>query len=387
VAFRGDEDSPRKGWRSYDPAFYERGVAPDPTWGQETFGALKPNTWTLLEPPKAVDKCGWGTTAYDPDRQQLLFWGGGHSEYKGTNVFHYSVRTGLWSASCAPDHVLEWSGGFLCPALLSFRNRPHVPVHAYQAYAYDPPSGRMVAVRGTTFLYNVAERRWEFPPVATPFHGGVMHVSLETTPRGVVCWTEERGGRGDAKLFLFDGTAPAWRRLPQKGPKIQGPWCDGSGLCLDTKRNCLWLAPRKAIFRYDLGSGLVAKAPAAVPRVLGKFALWREQVHVPDADLILLMRLFKTPDGELGNVAFDPETGKYHFLELPFVSRGKPHAFRRPGTNPFSWSSALHYDATFKVVLLHHPPNVWALRLDRKTAKMTEIRDVLPTPAAKGLSE
>jgi hypothetical protein len=158
-------------------------------------------------------------------------------------------------------------------------------------------------------------------------------------------------------------------------------------MCYDSKRNCLWLAPRKEIFRYDIGSGMVAKVPAAVPRVLGKFALMREQVHVPDADLILLMRLFKNPGGQLANVAFDPRTGRYHFIELPFVSRGKPHTFRRPGANPFSWSSALHYDAAFKVILLHHPPNVWVLRLDRAGAKMSEIRDLLPTPAAKGLGD
>ncbi|MFP4058807.1 MAG: kelch repeat-containing protein, partial [Candidatus Brocadiia bacterium] len=250
VAFRGDEDSPRPGWRSYDPAFYERGVTPEPDKVKAFYDGLKPNTWTLLTPPKGVDKCGWGTTAYDPDRQQLLFWGGGHSEFKGTCVFHYSVRTNLWSMSCRPDWVLEWSGGFLCPALLSFRNRPHVPVHAYQAYAYDPPSGLMVAVRGRTFLYDVAARRWLFPPKLPPFRGDVMRVSLETTPQGIVAWAAlER--HGPAKLFRFDGEARAWRPLPLTGPKLGEPWCDGSGLCYDAKRQCLWLAPRKELFRYD----------------------------------------------------------------------------------------------------------------------------------------
>jgi len=372
VAFRGDEDTPRPGYRSYDPAFYERGATPDPTWGERTFGSLPLNTWTLLQPPRGVDVCGWGTTAFDADRQQLLYWGGGHSEYKGTNVFHYSLRTGLWSSSCRPDWVLEWSGGFLCPALLSFRNRPHIPVHAYQCYAYDPPSGRMVAVRGTTFLYSVAAREWEFPPIATPFRGGVMHVSLETTPRGAVCWAEQRRGSEDAKLWLFDGRGRAWKRLPQGGPKIRAPWCDGSGMCYDSRRDCLWLAPGNELFRYEFQSGAVSKVETRVPKVLGRFALWREQVFVPEAGLILLMRLFQAPDGHLKNVAYDPGANKWYFIDVPFVSGGKPHAFRK-GRRPFSWNSAIHYAPKFKVVLLHHPVAVWALRLDRKAAKMTEM--------------
>jgi hypothetical protein len=282
--------------------------------------------------------------------------------------------------------VLEWSGGFLCPALLSFRNRPHIPVHAYQCYAYDPPSGRMVAARGTTFLYNVAEREWEFPPVATPFEGSVMHVSLETTPKGVVCWAEVRRNSEDAKLFLFDGKARAWKPLPQSGPKIKGPWCDGSGMCYDSKRDCLWLAPGAELFRYDFATGAITKVETKPPKALGKFALWREQVHLPDADLILLMRLFPDANGQLRNVAYDPAANKWHFIELPFVSDGKPHVFRKEGT-PFSWNSALHYDAKFRVVLLHNPVTVWALRLDRKAAKLTEVSEQPPGKHTKILTE
>lgn len=373
VAFRGDEDSPRKGWRSYDPAFYERGVTPEPGKVKAFYDNLKPNTWTLLTPPKGVDVCGWGTTAYDPDRQQLLYWGGGHSEYKGTNVFHYSVRTNLWSSSCRPDWVLEWTGGFLCPALVSFRNRPHVPVHAYQAYAYDPPSRLMVAVRGTTFLYDVRMRRWLFPPIDTPFRGDVMRVSLETTPEGIIAWAELKRAE-PSKLFRFDGKARAWRPLPLTGPKLAGPWCDGSGMCYDRTRNCLWLAPGNEIFCYDIATGTLAKVLMSSPKALGKFALWREQVHVPGADLILLMRLFAGPDGKPQNVAYDPAANRWLWLDLPFVSGGKPHQFRK-GRTPFSWNAALHRDAKLGVVLLHNPVTVWALRLDRGTAKITEARD------------
>ncbi|MFP4055452.1 MAG: hypothetical protein ACLF0G_01115, partial [Candidatus Brocadiia bacterium] len=135
------------------------------------------------------------------------------------------------------------------------------------------------------------------------------------------------------------------------------------------KRQCLWLAPRKELFRYDMATGRLAKVETTPPEALGKFALWREQVYVPGADLVLLMRLFPGPDGKMRNVAWDPAANRWLWLDLPFVAGGKPHTFRRP-KKPFSWSSALHYDAKLGVVLLHAPPNVWALRLDRATAKV-----------------
>jgi hypothetical protein len=157
-------------------------------------------------------------------------------------------------------------------------------------------------------------------------------------------------------------------------------------MCYDSKRDCLWLAPGAELFRYDFATGAITKVETKPPKALGKFALWREQVHVPDADLILLMRLFPDANGQLRNVAYDPAANKWLFIELPFASDGKPHVFRKEGT-PFSWNSALHYDAKFRVVLLHNPVTVWALRLDRKAAKLTEVSEQPPGKHTKILTE
>jgi hypothetical protein len=61
-----------------------------------------------------------------------------------------------------------------------------------------------------------------------------MRVSIATAPHGVVAWA-------DKGLFLFDGQARAWKKLPLSGGNPGTPWCDGSGLCYDSKRDCLWL--------------------------------------------------------------------------------------------------------------------------------------------------
>ncbi|MCX7590281.1 MAG: hypothetical protein N2255_01495, partial [Kiritimatiellae bacterium] len=81
--------------------------------------------------------------------------------------------------------------------------------------------------------------------------------------------------------------------------------------------------------------------------------------------LILLMGRFKGDDGKEANVAFDPEARKYYAVDLDFEG-GRPREL--------SWSAALHYDRKLGIALLHDGfSGVWALKFDRKTARMIEI--------------
>jgi hypothetical protein len=146
-------------------------------------------------------------------------------------------------------------------------------------------------------------------------------------------------------------------------------------MCYDSKRDCLWLAPGREVFRYDMKTGQAIKVDTTPPAELGKFAFWREQVHIPEADLILLMRLFKAPDGKMKNVAYDPAENRWYWLELPFVSKGKPHDFAKRADRPFSWNSALLRDPNRRLVLLHNPVTIWALQLDRSSARMSPVAE------------
>ncbi|MBW2737176.1 MAG: hypothetical protein JRH20_32755, partial [Deltaproteobacteria bacterium] len=112
LLFRGDEDMPSPGYRSYDPAFYDRQPVPAQHALDQLASTITPNRWTAIKPPQGVEVAGWGTSTFDADRRQVLYWGGGHSEYKGTNVMHFSLATQSWSLSARPDWVLEWSAGF-----------------------------------------------------------------------------------------------------------------------------------------------------------------------------------------------------------------------------------------------------------------------------------
>lgn len=337
---------------SYGPADWERDAKPDPVKTAEFYQSLVPNVWTNIPIPKGVPRRDWNTTAYDPDRQQFLWWGGGHVTYMGTDVAHYSVRGNAWTLSYAPDLPTEPLGGYYVKAALSFQDRPQIPCHGYQAYAYDQPSGRMFYLnRG----YHVAERRWDAAPYPGLQHKGAMNTLLESTPTGVVALSE-------LGLFRFEWKDKAWKKLPWIGSVPLSGWCDGNALCYDSKRDCLWFSPGDSIARYDCKSGTVERVVAKAPKALGQWALWREQVYIPGADLILLMQMFPGPDGKPTHVAFDPAANQYYFVDLG----GKP------GVGP--WSAAIHYDTQLGVALIHDGGSgVWALKLDRKTARMSAL--------------
>ena len=364
IAFRGDEDAPHPGSKSYDPAFYDREQSPDLAATGSLWEGIPTNVWTQVTQTKPVDVRGWGTSTFDSDSRQVLYWGGGHSEYKGTNMFHYSLDTNLWSISSRPEWVLEWTGGFLCPAMLSFQQRPHIPLHGYQTYAYDPPSHTVVAAaRGMTFIYDIADRRWDYPPLETPFNVDELHESLVTTPDGVIAWADT-GNQDDAGFFRYDGTKHTWQHLEKTGPQIRRPYCDGSGMLYDSTRNSLWLAPGRDLYLYDLDSGQLSQVDTQVPEFLGDYSFWREQAYIPGDDLVLVMRRFDGPDGNKVNVFYDPVQNKWYSAALEF-SDGQEHEF--------SWNSSIFYDPVTGLVFLHNPVSFWVLRFDRQTAGLVEV--------------
>ncbi|MCW8133470.1 MAG: hypothetical protein KIS92_24210 [Planctomycetota bacterium] len=330
-------------------------ATPDAAATAEAIKALPANRWTALKPPKVPTHRAWNTTAYDPDRQQFLWWGGGHVTYMGTDVAHYSLRSNRWTLGYVPDLPIEPTGGYYVKANLSFQNRPQVPVHAYQAYAYDPPSGRMFYLNHS---YDVAQRQWDLETFPGLEHQGSMKTLLETTPNGVVALSVKG-------LFRFEWKEKAWKKLPWNGPAFGEAWCDGHGICYDSKRDCLWIA-NESIFRYDLKSGTAEKLAVTPPARMGKRALHREQAYLPGADLILMMLPFKDKDGKAAQLVFDPAAGKYFAVDLPGLDAARE----------LHWSSALTCDAKLKIALIHDGfGQVLALPFDRATAKMTEVTE------------
>lgn len=346
-----------------DPATWEQAAKPDPEATAKLYREMPVNVWTSLDFPRYAPgaRNRWGTTAYDTDRHQLLFWGGGHATSQENDVAHFSLRGACWTIGYHPDDPIDKVYATQ-PTPLSFNDRCHVPIHAYKAYCYDAAAGRMLYFDRA---YNPAVREWEPQPLPGLEHRGPMHSLMAPTPRGAVTYS-------DKGLFLLDAKASKWNKLPWDGPAFGPIWCDGHALRYDSKRDCLWFANDKDLWRYDLATGKATKLGIAKPKALGQFLFWGEQVYLPDADLMLLMRLFTAPDGKQRNVVWNPADARFYWADLKFEAKGKPVEFK---DNPFSWSDALAYDPDLKLVILNNSSDykVWVLKFDHASARLAAV--------------
>ncbi len=356
-------------WNRLSPAVWETAANPTPEQTSAFIKGLPVNQWTAFSFPKYAPgaRNRWGTSAYDTDRHQFLLWGGGHATSHENDVGHFSVRAGFWTIGFHPDDPIERVYASQ-PTALSFNDRPHVPVHSYRAYSYCPASKKMFY---GSRAYDPLVREWE--PKAYPGLAwrGVMKSHLSPTPKGVVCYSSQG-------LFRFDAEAGSWKKLPWKGPRKGGwgggAWCDGPALVYDSKRDCLWMAYGKEIYKYGFATGTSEKlAINNKPKALGKYLFAYEAEYVPEADLVFCMQLVPRPGGGVSNYAWDPNDQKFYSLDTKFVEKGKPVKF---GRNPFNHSDALAYDPELKLVLLNNSSRrkVWVMKFDRKKAGLKELK-------------
>ncbi len=352
-----------------DPAAWEAAAPADAAATARQFiDGLPANQWTAFKFPRYAPGATnrWGTSAYDTDRHQFLLWGGGHATSHENDVAHFSVLGGFWTIGYHPDDPIE-NVYASQPVPLSFHDRAHVPMHAYKGYSYDPTARKMFYFER---VYDPLVREWEPVPMPGLEHRGVMHSHIKATPAGAVTWS-------DKGLFRFDARAGAWRKLPWNGPRPKGDvgWCDGPCVIHDSKRDCLWMTYAEEIFRYDIAKGTSEKIAFAKPKALDKW-IFRggEAVYLPEADLVLGMCPLKRPDGKVRSYAWDLNDGKFYWLDLKWVDGGKEVEHK---DKPFSYSDALAYDPKLKLVLLNNSSarKVWALRFDRATAIMEEMKD------------
>lgn len=348
-----------------EPAEWEKAANPDREQAMRFLKGLAPNRWTAMKfaryAPGATNR--WGTTAYDTARHQFLFWGGGHATSKENDVAHFSVRGSCWTIGYRPDDPIERVYASQ-PTPLSFAGRPHVPVHAYKAYCFDPPSRMMLYLERA---YDPGGRLWLVEACAGLRHKGVMYSVMEPTPAGAVCLSSEG-------LFRFDARERRWVQLPWEGPRPQRMWCDGHSVCYDSRRDCLWVTTEKEIYRYDFATGRASVSVPEKPKALGQFLFWGEEAYIPEADLVLIMKLFRRPDGRVGNAVWNPQDGRFYWTNLTFVEDGREVAMKE---GALSWHDAIAYDPALRIVLLNNSSarKVWALRFDRETAGMEEMKD------------
>lgn len=345
-------------------------LEPPGTSTADALAALPANEWVSMKPPKlpALNR-DWGTAVYDPDRQLILRWSGGHSAHGGTDVLHYHTNTNRWELTMPVEFPLgQTYSNTEYPEGVNFNRRPWVTGHTYQSYGYDARFQKMFFVgrKADCHIWVPALGDWagRFEKPKEMTYGDAFYtLTLTSTPDGLVCWTK------DGRLFALSPQME-WVERPLKG-KLAGSVVDNSTLAWDAKRERL-LFWRKGYGDKNLYDGRIqAVDKDGVVSTLepeGK----EKAVAVPylcqiryDAanDLFLV-------GGTAGGrtPAYDPEKNRWVSLKLGGVDPSGPK-----GRNV---SLGLMYDATRKLFwAVDTNSQVYVLRLDPATADLRPLGD------------
>ncbi|HOX07287.1 MAG TPA: kelch repeat-containing protein [Planctomycetota bacterium] len=351
-------------WRTgpYDPDWYLDGGAPDEAGFQAKLQGLPANTWTLLTPKEVRlprQNRDWGTAVYDPDRQAIYRWSGGHSAHCGSDIPVFSMRTGRYHLKYPPAFPLDGIGS--CgsqPSRGTFLGQPWISAHTYHSYAYDPVSRRMICCGHESFsyAYDPETGLWSHKPQPKGMReDNFYQLTLCATPAGPYAWT--RFGT----LFKYDGTKAEWSEVKVSGEKLPGTACDESSMCYDSKRDRLILVGKSLagnVIAVDLKTAAASKlAPKGMAGAAAGGVFWRECVYDGANDVVVVTVGAKDKPWPV----YDCEKNAWVALKLT-------------GSPGFGCSNGLMYDPARKLLLgVDTNSVVHALRLDPKSAEPKDL--------------
>lgn len=171
-------------------------------WVNASVGAWN-TAWPAIRPDGNVGSIAyaWGSFAWDPVRDDLLIYGGGHANYAGNEIYVWDGGTGLWSRGTLPSR--------LDTNLFVVGNGAPQASHTYDNTLYLPLSDRYVTFGGaawnsgsnyTSALGREGPWLWN-PALADPNRvGGQDFTGLDPAALGSNSWTSRRGS--------FVGTLP-----------------------------------------------------------------------------------------------------------------------------------------------------------------------------------
>jgi hypothetical protein len=264
---------------------------------------LPANRWVRLPDPPRNPLYGcrqrdWGTCVWDPDRDQILHWGGGHCVRSASTVAHYSPVSGRIVEGFDADEPYSHNGGGGSDC--SLLGRPWVSTHNYNHYAYDPKCKLLVSGRG--YLYDPDRMDWlRMEPIRLPFTFAWGETCVKTSPHGAVAWARKKGSE-HAGLWLFDRQR-GWIDLEPKG-QLFTPYCDAHGMVYDSKRDRMILSGVSGGYSKTSNGQLLAFdfKTKTLQTITPENSQWakthcaREMVYVEPADWIVIGELY--PPGE-----------------------------------------------------------------------------------------
>jgi hypothetical protein len=324
-------------------------------WVRRSEGGLKRPTFAYC------------TVAYDPDRDQILTFAGGHGTWHGADVGRYSLATDRWHID-QPARIPLSFGYFCTGGSYGYDFRPWMGVHLWGGYDYDTVTSKLVlltSMPGLTFTYDSDLGRFERPWSKLPPSGGGWATKAATTPQGIYAWSGWR--RTSPGLYRLDPKAKAWVKLPVKGAKLPKPGIDNAGMTYDSKRNRLVLLDtglKGGVVTCDLANGELKLHRPAKAEAVGKLGFLREFEYVPGADLVM------DPTGN----AWDPGKNEWLRLKLDLSEAFKPRR-KRKGSGPArsaGTSQGFIHDSKRDLVWLvngYQNKGVFVMKLDAARAR------------------
>jgi hypothetical protein len=359
------------------PEYFFDGPKPNAADFQAKLKTLPVNVWTKTNPPKLPQlNRDWGSAVFDPDRDLLLRFSGGHCAHGGTDVLTFHPASNRWEL-CYP---VEFPLGQLYantdyPNGLNFNGRPWVSGHTYQNYGVDPVLKKMLFLGHAPFGYVYDPDRGEWTarnplPKAMGYSGSMYTLTTTPTPQGLICWTEP------GQVFRFDALASRWNELSLTGEHLPGSVVDNSTVVYDARRDRLLFLRKEygdktkyngEIYSLDMKSMKVARLSPAGREAAGAIP-YLCQVRVDPAHDLLLVGATLAPgvDGIRRTPAYDCAQNKWVSFK---ITGDDPSG--KAGRNV---SLGLMYDARRDLFwAVDARSEVFVLRLDPKSADAADL--------------
>jgi hypothetical protein len=228
-----------------------------------TLAQMPSNNWTRITTTYSAQDRSYGSFILDPNRNQLIFWGGGHSAYTGNEVSQYDIKGNLWLESWPPD-TPPWpfgspDGDGWSPPFYHTK----ASGHSYHNYAY---SAELDKVLFGGLIYDADRMRWS---------DAVIRKSGTGTLGSAVDMSGADGFYTVSTKYWYGGPFGVWRLDKSSGEFLRlarsdTPFAtnDRAKPVFDTKRNRILFygardesanAPANQLYSFDVSSSTWTK--------------------------------------------------------------------------------------------------------------------------------
>jgi len=378
-------------WPPAAPEAFMAGPRPDASVSEALLKSLPVNTWVGLKTPIPLGGRDWGTIAFDPDRNMLYVWAGGHCSYGGNDVARYHLATHRWEISDPIELPLGCCGtNEQYPSGFNFNRRPWVKKHVWNGQAYDPDLGKMIMASANDmkidhhcYFYDPDKADWTTRRrLPEGMYNDAYRMQLRHTKHGMLAWSI-------GQVWLLDAKSQEWKKVTAKGGKMPGGEVDSCGMVYDPKRDRMLFMNTGYGQPYDgqihaLDFATLQVSPLN-PEGMDNSKTWwffpREVAHHPDSDLFIWAERYKKgkPDAKpFPNLfpAYDAAKNRWVLISL---------AVEKGAVLP-SLSGGIAYDARRRVFWAADSGGgggVSVMRFDASKAEITPLKDFVPPPAGE----